>query len=98
MGESTTIRMTDRRETLFEALEDATGENTRSGAIDVAAEYYCFMRGENRRQPASGRVERLIRRAREEGSLTAEQIADVLDCDELPVRYEVTTRYGRGEE
>ena len=98
MGESTTIRMTDRRETLFEALEDATGENTRSGAIDVAAEYYCFMRGENRRQPASGRVERLVRRAREEGSLTAEQIADVLDCDELPVQYEVSTRYGRGEE
>ena len=95
MGEATTIRLTDRRQSVYDALQEATGERSRSGAIDVAAEYYCFMAGDNRIQPASGRVARLIRRAREEGSLTAEQIADVMDCEELPVKYDVSVSCGR---
>ncbi|QLG62471.1 hypothetical protein [Halorarum salinum] len=98
MGEATTIRLTDRRQSVYDALQEATGERSWSGAIDVAAEYYCFMAGDNRLQPASGRVARLVRRAREEGSLTAEQIADILDCEELPVSYEVSVTCGRGDE
>lgn len=95
MGEATTIRLTDRRQSVYDALQEATGERSRSVAIDVAAEYYCFMAGNNRLQPASGRVERLLRRAREEGSLTPEQIAEIMDCEELPVSYDVSVSCGR---
>lgn len=37
------LRMNDRRERRFEYLQQATGENTKSGALDVAADYYLSM-------------------------------------------------------
>jgi hypothetical protein len=88
------IRSTEKRERRIERLKDATGEKTKSGAIDVAADYYIQMAGETTAQP-TGFIEELMRRADQEGALTIEEIADVLDVDELPVS--ASTEWSVGE-
>lgn len=79
------IRMGEKRERLYEQLEDATGEKTRAGALDAAARYYTRMAG----GPGvpTGALEELMQLAVQEGSVTPEQIADVLDAKELRVDY-----------
>jgi len=89
------IHDTEQRERRWEALQEATGESTVSGAIDVAVAYYLTMHGDTIVEP-TGAVPELMNRATEEGSLTARQIADVLDVDELPVEY--TEEWQRGRE
>jgi len=86
MAESTRLRLTDRRERRLNRLEDATGENTRAGAIDAAANYYLRMAGGTAAKP-TGAVEELMRTAIEQGSVTPTEIAEILDTDELPVEY-----------
>lgn len=88
------IRDTEQRTRHWEALQEATGENTVSGAIDVAVTYYLEMHGDNMVAP-TGRVPELMERATEQGSLTAAEIAEVLDVDELPVEYREEWEYGR---
>ncbi|PCR90311.1 hypothetical protein [Natrinema ejinorense] len=80
------IQTTDARERKWKYLKEATGERTVSGALDAAADYYLKMRGDTTAQP-TGCVPELIRRADQEGSLTAAEIAEILDVDELPVEY-----------
>lgn len=87
------LRMNDRRERRFENLMQATGEGTKSGALDVAAEYYLKMRGENDAIP-TGQVVELMQLAEERGSLTPDEIADVLDTDEIPMRASVEWSVG----
>jgi len=81
------IQSTDARKRKWEHLKEATGENTVSGALDAAADYYIKMRGDTAAVP-TGRVPKLIQRADQEGSLTAGEIAEILDVDELPVEHE----------
>lgn len=88
------LRMNERRERRFENLMEATGEGTKSGALDVAADYYIRMAGGNSAVP-TGRIEELVRLAREEGNLTAEEIVDVLDSDEYPVSVSSEFSFGR---
>jgi len=71
----------------MEMLQEATGEATKSGAYDVAVRYYLHMRGDNAASP-TGALEELMGLAIEEGSVTPEQISDILDVEELPVEYE----------
>jgi hypothetical protein len=78
--------MNDERERRLEALLEATGENTKSKAIDRAAKYYVRMAGGTTAAPV-GKVEDLMNAAVAEGNLTADQIADILDTDELPVHH-----------
>ncbi len=80
------IQKTDARERKWENLKEATGQSTVSGALDAAADYYIKMRGDTTAQP-TGRVPELIRRADSEGSLTAAEIAEILDTTELPLEY-----------
>lgn len=87
MASTLNPRMNDRRERRFEHLEEATGENTTAGAIDTAAQYYLRMAGGTGAYP-TGLVEELIQLAIEEGSVTPQQIADVLGCEELPISYD----------
>ncbi|WP_408957274.1 hypothetical protein [Natrinema sp. 74] len=87
------IQKTEARERKWEYLKEATGESTVSGALDAAADYYLKMRGETTAQP-NGRVPELIRRADQEGSLTAAEIAEILDVDELPLEYQSTWTVG----
>ena len=86
MAESTRLRLTDRRERRLTHLEDATGESTRAGAIDTAADYYLRMVGGTAAEP-TGAVEELMQTAIEQGSVTPLEIANMLDTDELSVEY-----------
>jgi len=88
------IRDTEQRERRWDALQEATRENTVAGAIDVAVAYYLIMRGDNVLAP-TGAVEELMERATQEGSVTASEIAESLDCDELPVKHTETWDFGR---
>lgn len=86
MADSTRIVLTDKRERKYSQLEDATGSNTRVGALDMSADYYLRMAGGTMAIP-DGAVEELMMTAVEQGSVTPQEIAEILDCDELPVTY-----------
>jgi hypothetical protein len=88
------IHDTDKREREWEMLQEATGEATTSGALDVATNYYLRMRGDNAAAP-TGVVEELMQLAIDEGSVTPDQIAEVLDVEEFPVEYEREWSVGR---
>lgn len=81
------LRMNDERERRLDQLVEASGENTKSKAIDRAAKYYVRMAGGTTAVPV-GAIEELMNAAVAEGSLTADQIAEILDTDELPVHHE----------
>jgi hypothetical protein len=86
------IRMNDAREARFDELVMASPESTKSKALDRAAEFYIEMAGAHR----DGKFEELLALAKEEGSVTPEQIAEVLNTEYLPVKAE--TNYSVGEE
>ena len=87
------LRMNDRRERRLENLLDATGENAKAKAIDRAAEYFIKMAGDTTARP-TGAIEELMERAVEQGSVTPEEIAEILDTEELPVEAEITWSVG----
>ena len=79
--------MTDQRENRLEYLQEATGEATKSKALDKAAEFYIRMAGDTTAVP-KGQVAELMQLASAQGSVTPDEIAEVLDSDPLPVTYE----------
>ncbi|MFC7134348.1 MULTISPECIES: hypothetical protein [Salinibaculum] len=85
--------MNDERERRYEALLEATGENTKSKALDTAATYYTRMAGGTDAVP-TGKIKDLIELAEEQGSVTPAEIADVLDTDELPLQFETEWSVG----
>lgn len=87
------MRLTDARERRIERLKEATGEQSKSGAIDVAAEYYLTMGAVDYGERV-GNVPDLLEAAAERGSLTAPEIAAILDCPQLPL--EAQTSYSVG--
>ncbi len=89
------LRDTDARERRVENLQDATGEATKSKAIDTACEFYIKMAGDTTAVPTGAFVE-LMETAEQQGSVTPEEIASILDTDELPV--EATTSWSVGED
>jgi hypothetical protein len=91
------IRDTEQRKRRWEALQDATGENTVAGATDVDVTYYLAMHGDTMVEP-TGAVPELMERATEQGSVTAAEVAEVLDVDELPVEYEFTESWDYGRD
>jgi hypothetical protein len=78
--------MTDERKRRYENLVEATDENAKSKALDTAARYYVRMAGDVSAVP-TGQLAELMERAETEGSLTAGEIADILDCPELEVNH-----------
>jgi hypothetical protein len=90
------IQMNDRRERLYENLKEATGKGHKSKALDQAAAYYLRMHGDTIVYP-TGVIDDVLDEAEGEGSLTAQQIAVLLDVDELPVAYEVKRSVGEDE-
>lgn len=91
------IEATDHRRRVWDALEDATGERTTSKALDVAARYYLLMAGDSTLHP-TGRLQVLLATAESEGPLTAQEIAEVLDVEELPVDARLEWDVGVGED
>lgn len=90
------IQTTDARERRWEHLREATEKGHTSAALDTAANYYLRMCGQTDAHP-KGLVEELISKADEEGGLTAAEIVEVLDCEELPLRYESEWSVGNNE-
>ncbi|WP_435130320.1 hypothetical protein [Halobaculum sp. D14] len=89
------IQMNDSRERKYEALVEATGESAKSKALDRAAMFYIEMAGGTDAVP-SGAFAELLRAAEERGNLTGEEIVDILDTNELPLRYR--SEWSVGEE
>jgi len=77
----------------MEALLEATGENTKSKAIDRAAEFYIKMAGDSVAIP-KGAFEELMATAERQGSVTSEEIAEMLDTEELSVEAELSWSVG----
>jgi hypothetical protein len=90
------IKKTDWRARTWEHLEDATGEGNTSAALDVAAEFYLRMAGDTGAYP-TGAFDELLAAAEERGSLTGEEIVEILDTQELPLSYEVEWSTGDRE-
>lgn len=88
------LRMTEDRERRIERLQEATGENTKAGALDVAASYYLQM-GAVDAGVRVGNVEELLSAAAERGSLTAPEIAAIIDTPQLPVEADTSYSVGR---
>jgi len=87
------IEKTDTRARKWEYLKEATGESATSKALDRAADYYLRMRGDTTAVP-KGTLTELMTAAKKQGSLTPEEIAEIVDTDELPVRCEVSIAIG----
>jgi len=87
------IEATDARERKWENLKEATGEGHKSTALDAAADYYLKMAGGTTAVPV-GAIAELMKRADEQGSVTAEEIAEVLDTEQLPVEAETSWSVG----
>lgn len=88
------IRDTDRRQREWDRLQEATGEATKSGAIDVAVRYYLEM-GAVDVGTRVGNTSDLLKAAAERGSLTGPEIAEIIDNEYLPVSAKNTYSVGR---
>lgn len=88
------LRMTEKRERRIEQLKEATGENMKSKAIDQASEFYIQMAGDTVAIP-TGAFTELMQEAESNGSLTPEEIATILDTDQLPVNAVVEWSVGK---
>lgn len=87
------IRDTDERVRRLERLQEATGENTKSGALDEAAKFYLQMGAVDVGQRV-GAFDELLSAAAERGSLTAPEIAAILDTPQLPLDAETSYSVG----
>jgi hypothetical protein len=85
--------MTDSRELRMEYLLEATGEKTKSKALDRAAEFYLQMRGDTAAVPNGAFVD-LMEKAEKQGSVTAEEIAEILYTNVMPVKAETSWSIG----
>jgi hypothetical protein len=78
----------------IETLAEVMGCN-KTRAVMEAVEFYLRMHGDTTAVP-TGAFAQLMERADEQGSVTAEEIAALLDTDALPV--EAQTSWSVGEE
>jgi hypothetical protein len=92
------INSTDERERLWEDLREATGNGHTSQALDAAARHYVRCRGDTAAVPTRTYAELLAAARDADGGLGPEQIADILDTDELPVAASTTTEISVGDD
>ena len=85
--------MNERRERTLVNLKEALDENAGSKALFAAAEFTLRMRGETTAIP-NGALAELLEAADERGSLTGEEIAEILDTDEIPIDYSTSWAVG----
>lgn len=87
------IESTDDRQRLREDRLEATDPSAKSKALGDDTEYYCRMRGDVAGYRA-GKIEGLLQVADDRDSLTASEIATLLDTRELPITLEIDGRVG----
>jgi len=80
--------MTDKRERRLERLMEATNENTKSGALDTAVKFYLNMAAVDAGHQV-GAFSDLFLAAEKRGCLTGPEIAEILDCEAVPVEFSV---------
>lgn len=90
------IQKTDARERRWEHLREATGKGHTSAALDEAANYYLRMRGGTGAYP-TGLLEKLLSAAESRGSLTGEEIVEILDCEESEIEYSSQWTVGKSK-
>jgi len=88
MADSFRWRLTGTRDQLLADLVDATGENTKAKTLDEAARAYLRLVGRNTVESGPGLLHELLETAEMRGGLDAEEIAEILTTDELPLEYE----------
>ena len=79
------------RERLWETLVECSDQQTKSKAIEDAARYYCRMRGGG---GFNSKLDELLSKAIEQGSVTPQEIVEVLDTRELPMNYRAQFSFG----
>ena len=82
-----------RRESRRAGILEATGENTKSGALDAAAEFYLSMAAVDAGRRV-GALAELLEAAEGRGALAGPEIAAVLDCEEVPVGFSSSWQIG----
>lgn len=97
MSNSMSYRMTESRELRLEHLQDALDESTKSKALDKAMGFTLRMRG-NSGAYRTGAIAELMQLAEEQGSVTAAEIAAVLDTPQVPVEHESRWSVGDTDE
>ena len=80
------LRMNPERERRLNELCDALDENTKSKAIDRAAELTIDLLGSG--DYNKSQIDELLETAESEGSLTTREIATILNTDVVPIEYE----------
>lgn len=90
------IKSTDDWKRLWEDLREVSGEGHTSQVLDAAARHYIQYRGDTAAVPIGTYAEPL--RAADDGGLGPEQIAEILDTDELPVATSTMTKISVGDD
>ena len=85
------IESTDDRQRPRESLLEATDQSAKSKALDDATRYSCRMRGHVAGY-GTGKIGEFLEAADDRGSLTASEIAAILDTRELPAEVETDVR------
>ncbi|WP_231183079.1 hypothetical protein [Haladaptatus sp. DYF46] len=95
MGDSLRINLTTgkARKSKVAAVCNVFDAN-KSEAVLQACVYAAEMRGHNAVSPNMGLLEELMTAATERGSLTPEEIAEIISTEEVPVQAETTWAVG----
>ncbi|WP_435145902.1 hypothetical protein [Halobaculum sp. P14] len=91
MPDSFRWRLSGRRDVLLDDLEACTDQNTKAKALDDACRAYLRLVGGNAVEPGRGVIGELLAAAEDRGGLSAEEIAEIIATDELPLTYEPAT-------
>lgn len=97
MGDSLRIDLTSgraRKSTVAAACD--VFDTNKTQAVLQACRLAARLDGENDVEPGLGAIARLLEAVEDQGSLTGEEIAEVLSTNEYPVKYETTTRWSVG--
>lgn len=98
MGNSLRIDLTSgRARKLSVAAACEVFDTNKTQAVLKACRLAAYLDGENDVEPGPGAIASLLELAEEQGSLTGEEIAEVLSSNHYPVEYETTTRWSAGE-
>jgi len=89
------IRSTDERQRRLERLKEATGESTKSGAIDEACKFYLEMAAVDQGYRV-GKLEELLSTAADRGSLTTAEIAQILSTPQVQLEASTTFEISDG--
>jgi hypothetical protein len=92
------VKSTDDRERLWEDLCEATDWGHTSKALDAAARHYVRCRGDTSAVPVGNYAELLRAADDADSGLGPEEIAEILNTDELPVAASTTTEISVGND